>query len=61
MAKLLNLLTNTYVYYEETAQGIKLEVLSEIRKTLGLSWSEMGRLIDEEVRAEKKSQKQKVD
>ena len=57
MAKRLGLLTNTYVYYEEKAEGIKLEALSDIRRKLGLTWNQLGKMIDEEVatsRAEKK-------
>lgn len=55
MAKFLGLLTNTYVHYEEKAQGIKLEVLAHVRRKLDLSWNQLGKLIDEEVEANKKN------
>jgi transcriptional regulator with XRE-family HTH domain len=54
MAKYLGMLTNTYVHYEEKAQGIKLEVLSDLRKKLDLSWNQLGKLIDEEVEINRK-------
>lgn len=57
MAKFLGLLTNTYVHYEEKAQGIKLEVLSSVRRKLDLSWNQLGKLIDEEVEQNKKNSK----
>lgn len=54
MAKYLGLITNTYVHYEEKAQGIKLEVLADLRRKLDLSWSQLGKLIDEEVESNRK-------
>ena len=49
MAKYLDMIINTYIHYETKAQGIKLEVLANIRKKLDLTWEEMGGLIDKEV------------
>lgn len=57
MAKLLGMLTNTYSHYENKAEGIRLETLSKLRKTLRLSWSELGRMIDEEVKENQRAVK----
>lgn len=50
MARKLGLLVNTYIYYEAKAKGVNLEVLSHMRRKLGLSWEELGNLIDKEVK-----------
>lgn len=57
MALFLDMLPQTYGHYENKAAGIKLETLSHIRKKLDLSWSELGRLIDEEVIENQKKKK----
>lgn len=49
MAKLLGMIPNTYNHYEDKAEGIKLETLVHIRKELGLTWPQLGKLIEEEV------------
>lgn len=49
MAKLLGMLTNTYVHYETKAQGINLEQLVKIKRVLGLTWAALGKMIEEEV------------
>lgn len=48
MAKLLGMITNTYVHYETKAKGIQLEQLVKIKRVLGLSWSALGKMIEEE-------------
>jgi transcriptional regulator with XRE-family HTH domain len=53
MAKKLGLIINTYVQYETRAQGCNLEVLNHMRKILGLSWEELGRLIEKEIKENK--------
>lgn len=50
MARKLGLLVNTYIYYEAKAKGVNLEVLSHMRRKLGLSWDELGNLIDKELK-----------
>lgn len=54
MAKKLNLLIPTYVHYETKARGINLEVLNSMRQKLGLSWEELGNLIEKEIKEYKK-------
>lgn len=48
MARLLEMLPQTYYYYEDQAKGCSFEILSHIRKKLKLSWSQLGKLIDGE-------------
>lgn len=55
MAKKLGLIQQTYIHYEEKAAGIKLDTLARIRQALGLSWDELGAMIDNEVKKKKKS------
>lgn len=57
MAKYLGILQQTYIHYEREAKGIRLEVLGDIREKLGLTWEELGKLIDEERRSDKKKAK----
>jgi transcriptional regulator with XRE-family HTH domain len=54
MAKFLGMIQQTYIHYEEKAQGIKLEVLSALRRKLGMTWEDLGQLIDKEVGENKK-------
>lgn len=54
MAKLLGMIPNTYNHYEDKAEGIKLDTLAHIRTTLGLTWDELGKMIDVEVLANRK-------
>jgi transcriptional regulator with XRE-family HTH domain len=53
MAKLLGMITGTYVHYEKKAQGIQLNTLVHIKKTLELSWEELGKLIEKEIKEQK--------
>lgn len=57
MAKLLGMLTNTYVHYETKAQGLKLEALVDIKNKLNLSWNQLGGLIEKEVDSIKRDKK----
>ena len=49
----MGLSTPTYIQYERSGKRISLENLGMIRKKLGLSWSEYGRLIDQEIEESK--------
>ena len=51
------MIPNTYINYEGKAQGIKRDVFARIRETLGLSWSQLGELVDREVKEIKKAKK----
>lgn len=55
MAKLLGMIPGTYYNYEDTAQGIQLAALVRIKRRLGLSWEELGRLIEAELKPEKEA------
>lgn len=48
MAEWLGMRTSSYVYLEKQANGIQLDTLTKIKKKAGLSWAEIGRLIEEE-------------
>jgi len=61
MAKKLGLLVNTYVNYEESGRRVDLVKLSDMRKSLELTWDEIGSLIDREVLKIKKERKIDVD
>jgi DNA-binding XRE family transcriptional regulator len=49
MARHLDILPQSYYYYEEKARGCSFEILSLIRKKLEISWEEIGQLIDKDV------------
>jgi DNA-binding XRE family transcriptional regulator len=53
MAKKLDLLPQTYLYYENKAQGCGLHVICKVRKATGLSWDEIGKMLDKEYRDRK--------
>lgn len=57
MATFLGLRPQTYFYYEKKAQGINLATLVDIRGKLEVSWQELGRLIELEVKENAKSLK----
>lgn len=48
MANHLGMLPPTYYYYEDKAKGCSFEVLASVRKKLGISWNDLGALIDAE-------------
>ena len=50
MAKYLGMIHQTYVHYETQAQGIKLDTLVSIRDKLDLTWEQLGKLIEQEVK-----------
>lgn len=54
MARHLGILPQSYYYFEEKARGCSFEVLILIKKKLGLSWEEIGKLIEEEASAPEK-------
>lgn len=56
MAKELGMIHQSYIQYETKAQGMKFASLCKLRKDLGLSWDQLGRLLDEEF-GEKKGKK----
>jgi hypothetical protein len=47
MAVILDMPLATYQRYEEKAYGCSIELLSILRRKLSLTWSELGRIIDE--------------
>lgn len=49
MAKFLDMIPNTYTHYEEKAEGIKLEVLVDIKRRCGLTWEQLGKMLEKEV------------
>lgn len=59
MAKKLGLIEQTYRHYEQKAEGIKLETLADLRVKLKLTWNDLGDMIDEEVRQNKKNRVKK--
>ena len=48
-ALLLNVPSATYHYWLNKADTIHIKYLARIRSTFGLSWEELGRLIDDEI------------
>jgi transcriptional regulator with XRE-family HTH domain len=59
MANFLGLRAQTYFYYEKKAQGINLVTLADIRERLGISWAELGRYIEEEIKQERSTKTKK--
>lgn len=58
MAQLLGMIQQTYIYYESEAKGMKFKTLSRLREVLGLSWDELGKMIDDEAKeSDKKTKK----
>lgn len=57
MAKLLGMIPQTYLHYETKAKGIQLEILASIREKLELTWEELGKMIDIEVKDNNKKGK----
>jgi transcriptional regulator with XRE-family HTH domain len=57
MAKHLGMIQQTYIHDENKGAGIKIETLSQIREKLGLSWDELGRLIDDEAKEQRKKKR----
>lgn len=54
MAKHLGMIQQTYIHYETKAQGIKLDTLVAIREKLELTWEQLGKLIEQDVRDARK-------
>ena len=56
-AIMLGVPPQTYHYWLNNADSIKFEYLARIRKAFGLSWNELGKLIDEEIAQNKRGSK----
>jgi hypothetical protein len=56
-ARFLGILPQTYYYLEDKARGCSFEILCLIREKMGLSWDELGRLVDNEVKHNAKAEK----
>lgn len=54
MAELLGMINNSYIYLEKKAKGCDLRTLVEIKDKCELTWEELGKLIEEEVRSKSK-------
>lgn len=50
MAEFLDMRTSSYVYLEKRANGIQLDTLVRIKNRLGISWADLGKLIEKEYR-----------
>lgn len=57
MAEILGMLNNSYIYLEKKAKGCDFETLVDIKEKSGLSWDQMGELIEDEVKENRKSKK----
>lgn len=57
MARHLDMLPQTYYYYEDKARGCSFEILSLLRKKLNISWEDLGALIDQDVKRDAKDKK----
>lgn len=54
MAERLGMLNNTYIYLEKKAKGCELQTLVDIKEKCGLSWDQLGDMIEMEVKTYKK-------
>jgi hypothetical protein len=54
MAELLGMINNSYIYLEKKAKGCELQTLVDIKEKCGLSWSDLGKLIEDEVKEKSK-------
>ena len=52
MAHHLKMLENSYRYLENKAKGCELRTLVQIKEKLGMTWGELGKLIEEEARGD---------
>ena len=50
MAERLGMINNSYIYLEKKAKGCELQTLVDIKEKCDLSWDQLGKLIDEEVK-----------
>lgn len=48
-AVMLGVPPQTYHYWIKSADSIKFEYLARIRKAFGLTWAELGKMIDDEI------------
>jgi DNA-binding XRE family transcriptional regulator len=58
MARFLGMLPQTYYYLEEKARGCSFEILCMVKDKMGLSWEEMGLMIEKEVKINTKEKKE---
>lgn len=54
MAKFLGMIEASYRYLEKSAKGCDFKTLVDIKQKCGLSWSELGKLIEDEVKESRK-------
>src|SRR5262245_59296413 len=54
MAKHLGMIEASYRYLEKTSKGCELKTLVDIKDKCGISWNELGKLIEDEVKETKK-------
>lgn len=54
MAKDLGISQTSYNYLEKKAKGLQISMLCRIRKTFGMSWQTLGKMLDEEFLGEEK-------
>lgn len=55
LAKLLGVMPQTVDWWEDRASGRGYEMLVELRQIAGLSWDQMGEMLDKEFKKKKKS------
>lgn len=49
MAKFLGMLEASYSYLENKAKGCELQTLVDIKQKCGLTWNQLGKMIEDEV------------
>lgn len=50
MAERLGMINNSYIYLEKKAKGCELQTLVEIKEKCDLSWDQLGKYIEDEVK-----------
>lgn len=57
MAKHLGMIEASYRYLEKTAQGCEIKTLVDIKEKCGLSWNELGKFIEDDIKEARKAKK----